>query len=208
MSITLTGFVLFLHIAVVIAAFMIAGFLHAAFHVLPRAKTVAEMRSWATLMHRLEPMLPLLAIGILGFGAWLVHLEGGDGVGWSDGWVLTPLISLVVIEGLAGATLAPRTKALCEKVAQAADGAVPEELRRLTLDRTVWNVGHVATFGLLGVVFVMAVKPDGGVAWLFPVVGAVVGIVLADLQLRAANAGGGSVPSQRSGSDSRTEANA
>lgn len=199
MNITLTGFVLFLHIGVVIASFMIAGVLHAALHVLPRAKSVAEMRPWAAVMHRIEPLLPMLAVVILAMGAWLVHLEHGDGVRWSDGWVLTPLATLVVIEGLAGALLAPRTKALCEKVAETADGPVPDDLRLMTLSPAVWHVGHVATFGFLGVVFVMAVKPDGAVAWLFPVVGALVGIAASVMQLRAAAAYGESrdVPAQR-----------
>ena len=188
MDITLTGVVLFLHIGIVICSFMIAGFLHVAFHVLPRARTVAEMRPWAALMHRLEPLLPILAIGILAMGAWLVHLEHGDGVRWSDGWVLTPLLTLIVLEGLAGALLAPRTKALCEAVADAEDGPVPDEIRRQTVNPLVWDVGHVATLGFFGIVFVMASKPAGSVAWLFPVVGAAVGLALSRLQLRAATA--------------------
>ena len=202
MDITLSGVVLGLHITLVVVSFMIAGFLHAAFHALPRTRTVAEMRPWAALMHRLEPLLPIFAIGILAMGAWLVHLEHGEGVRWSDGWVLTPLITLIAIEALAGAVLAPRSKAMCEQVAQSADGPVPADLRRMTVDPMVWNVGHVATFGFIAIVFVMAVKPAGSVAWLFPVVGAAVGLILSRLQLRAAAASvdaadGATVPAQR-----------
>jgi hypothetical protein len=201
MDITLAGVVLFLHIGIVICSFMIAGFLHAAFHVLPRARTIAEMRPWAALMHRLEPLLPILAIGILGMGAWLVHLEHGDGVRWSDGWVLTPLITLVVVEALAGALLAPRTKVLCERVAAAPDGAVPDDIRQLTVNPLVWNVGHVATFGFFGIVFVMTSKPAGSIAWVFPVVGAAIGLGLSRLQLLAAGkaiaAEPAAVPAQR-----------
>ena len=210
MDITLTGVVLFLHIGIVICSFMIAGFLHAAFHVLPRARTVAEMRPWAALMHRLEPLLPILAIGILGMGAWLVHLEHGDGVRWSDGWVLTPLVTLILVEGLAGALLAPRTKALCEQVAQAEDGPVPDEIRRLTVNSVVWDVGHAATFGFIGIVFVMASKPAGSVAWVFPAVGAIVGVLLSRLQLRAAAAAIAAdrmaVPPQRQRTDASVRA--
>jgi hypothetical protein len=209
MEITLSGVVLSLHIIVVIASFMIAGVLHTAFHVLPRAKSVAEMRPWAAVMHRLEPLLPILAGVILVLGAWLVHLDHADGVRWSDGWVLTPLVTLVVIEGLAGALLAPRTKALCERIAAAGDGPVTDEIRRMTVDPVAWGVGHVATFGFLGIVFVMTVKPSGGWAWLFPVVGAVVGLAASHLQLKAATgAGSAFVPRQREETSARTEANA
>jgi hypothetical protein len=46
---------------------------------------------------------------------------------------------------------------------------------------------------------VMATKPAGGWAWLFPTVGALVGIALARLQLarREVSSDGGSVPVQR-----------
>lgn len=183
MNVTLQGFVLFLHIGFVIASFMMAAILHAGFHVMPRTATIAELRPWTRLVHRLEPLLPLSALAILAMGAWLVHLEG---VGWSAGWVLTPLITLIIIEALAGALLAPRGKALVKAVEEAGDGPVSPEIRRMTLDPRVWYVGHVASLGFVGVVFVMAVKPAGSVAWLFPVAGAVIGIVLARLQLLAA----------------------
>lgn len=208
MDMTLSGFVLFMHIGIVIAAFMIAGVVHTALHVLPRTRSIAEMRPWAAVLHRLEPLLPILAVGILAMGAWLVHLEHGDGVRWSDAWVLTPLITLILIEALAGALLAPRSKALCERVAEAADGPVPDDIRLMTVNRTVWDIGHVATFGFLAIVFVMAAKPDGSIAWLFPVVGAVVGVVLSRVQLKAATAGipadGAAVPPQRHGVDAAT----
>lgn len=212
MDITLAGFVLFLHIGVVIVAFMIAGVLHVALHVLPRSRTIAEMRPWAAVTHGLEPMLPILAAGILGLGAWLVQLEHGDGVRWSDGWVITPLITLIVVEGLAGALLAPRTKVLCERVAGAPDGAVPDDIRRMTVNSVVWDIAHVATFGFLAVVFVMSAKPAGSIAWLFPVIGAVVGVAASRLQLKAAAAAiageGAAVPPQRDGTDAPTPADA
>jgi hypothetical protein len=205
--IELADVVLFLHISAVIVSFMMAAVLHAAFHVMPRA-SVAELRPWARLIHRLEPLLPLSALFILGFGAWLVHLDHGQGAGWSDGWVLTPLITLVLIEALAGTLLAPRARAMVEAVQSAPDGPVSADLRSAMLNPYVWYVGHVATFGFLGVVFVMAVKPSGGIAWLFPVVGAALGIALSRLQLLAhsratvdVRSGDSAVPAPRSTSE-------
>ena len=51
---------------------------------------------------------------------------------------------------------------------------MPDDIRRLAVDPVAWDVGHVATFGFLAVVFVMTAKPAGQWAWLFPVVGALV----------------------------------
>lgn len=176
---------LFLHVSVVIASFAIAAVLHAALHVLPRAKTVEQMRPFAHLVHRLEPLLPILAIFILGFGFWLIgasHKEWHVG----DGWILTGLITLIVIEALAGALLAPHSKALVAAVDAAPDGPPSAELRKQTQDPFIWYLAHIATVGFLGVVFVMINKPSGGGSVLIVVIGALLGIGLAKLQLDAA----------------------
>lgn len=184
MNITLGGIVLFLHITVVVVSFMIAAVLHTALNVMPRVASVEQARPWARTVHRLEPLLPMFAVAILVFGAWLVHLGSkSDGFAWSDGWVLTPLISLILIEGLAGAVLAPRSKALVERIESTPDGPVPAELRSAMLDPTIWDIAHIATVGFTGVVFVMVAKPAGSIAWLFPVVGAAIGVALSRWQI-------------------------
>jgi uncharacterized protein YjeT (DUF2065 family) len=161
MHVELAGVVLWLHITVAIVAFMMAAVIHAALPSMARAGTVAEMRSWARVVHRLDPLLPLAALVLLGLGAWLVHLEHGEGVRWSDGWVVTAVVSLVVIEGLAGALLAPAAKKLVADIEAAPDGAVPGDLRRAAVDPRIWYVGHIATLGFAGIVFLMAAKPVG-----------------------------------------------
>ncbi|HVS68542.1 MAG TPA: hypothetical protein VHE56_08330, partial [Mycobacteriales bacterium] len=126
-EITQYNVALFLHITVVIASFAIAAVLHAALHVLPRAKTVEQMRPFAHLVHKLEPILPILAIFILGFGFWIVGASH-KAVRVGDGWVLTGLITLIVIEALAGAVLAPHSKKLVAAVEAAPDGPPSAEL--------------------------------------------------------------------------------
>src|SRR5207248_3901928 len=140
MHVTLSGFVLFLHISVAIAAFMMAGVMHAAFQAMGRASTVAEVRSWTRVVRVLDPLFPVAALLLLGLGAWLVHLEGDEGIGWSSGWVITAVAALVVIEGLSGALLAPRAKALCVAADAAPEGAISDGLRRQVLDPFVWGI--------------------------------------------------------------------
>lgn len=205
MHVTLAGFVLFLHIAVAILAFMMAGVLHAALQSMARAGNVAEMRSWARMIHVLDPLLPVAALLLLALGSWLIHLSGGE-FRWSDGWVITAVTTLVVVEGLAGALLAPRAKALVHAVEHTADGAVPDGLRRATLDPVVWHIAHMATVGFLGVVFLMAAKPSGPWAAGIAVVAVALGVVASTAQLRAlpSVAAGAGVPSQRADSTEPT----
>ena len=201
MGISLFGFVLFLHISFVVIAFAMAGVVHAGMPAIARARDVNQMRPWAEILNRLDPLFPLVALMLLGLGSWLVHLGAhtDDAFSFKDGWVITSIVTLVVIEGIAGAMLAPTAKKLVGTIRETADGAPSAELRAATRDPKIWYPGHIATFGFLGVVFVMAAKPAGEWAWLFPTIGAAVGVALARLQLTRLAVGpdGGPVPAQR-----------
>ena len=180
--ITRYGVVLFLHIGVAIIGFMLAAVLHAALYAMPRSTSVAQARPFAALVHRLEPLLPIAALFLLGLGAWLIHLSDGAWK-WKDGWIMVAVISLVVVEGLAGALLAPRTKKLIAMIEAAPDGDLTPELRKAMADPMIWDIAHIATFSFLGVVFVMASKPSGLGATVVVIVGAVVGVALSRWQL-------------------------
>lgn len=183
MSITTYNVVLFLHIGVAIIAFMMAAVLHAALHAMPRSSSGAQAKPFAALVHRLEPLLPIAALLLLGLGAWLIHLSHGAWR-WKDGWIMVAVISLVVIEGLAGALLAPRSKKLVAMIEAAPDAdGLSAELRTSMADPVIWDLAHVATGGFLGVVFVMATKPSGGAAALVVIIGALVGVALSRWQL-------------------------
>lgn len=203
MHIDLFGVILFLHISVVIVAFAMAGVMHTALQTTARAGTVQELRSWGKAMHRIEPLFPVMALLLLGFGIWLVHLgeHTGDAFRFSDGWVVTAIVALVVVEAMGGAILAPRGKKLTELIEHAPDGEVSDEIRASTTDPMVWYAAHITTFAFLGVVFLMAAKPTGAWAWLFPAVGAIVGIALSKLQLDGIAAHGATVPVQRAASE-------
>jgi len=185
MHVTLSGFVLFLHILTAIVAFMMAAVVHAGLPALARARDVREMRSWAAVLHRLEPLFPIAALVLLLLGAWLIHLSKGT-IHWGDGWLLTSLISLIVVEGIAGAKLAPKAKAAVKAVEDAPDGPVPDSLRRTAgLEPWIWYPSHVATFGFAAVVFLMAARPSGAWSVVIVIVGALIGVAVARLQLRA-----------------------
>jgi hypothetical protein len=184
MHVTLYGFVLFLHILTAIVAFMMAAIVHAGLPALAKARDVREMRSWAAILHRLEPLFPVAALLLLGFGAWLVHLSDGQ-IKFSDGWLLTALITLVVVEAVAGAKLAPKAKLAVRLVEEAADGPVPDAVRQSALEPWIWYPSHIATFGFAAVVYLMAAKPSGAWSPVIVIVGVLIGVVAARLQLRA-----------------------
>lgn len=189
MAVTTYNVALFLHVGVVILTFMIAAVLHACLHLLVRAETAEQARPLARVVHRLDPLFPFLALLILGLGGWLIHLsQSGDNgnFGWKDGWIMTALTALIVIEGLAGALLAPHSKKLVAAIEAAPAGPLSDELRTQSRDPFIWYLAHTATCGFLGVVFVMTNKPHGAVAALVVVIGVAVGWGLSYWQLSIA----------------------
>ena len=130
MQITLFSVVLFFHITVVIVAFAMAGVMHTAINVVPRLRSVQELRPWGAVMHRIEPLFPVMALLLLGLGIWLVHLGAhtDDAFSFSDGWVITAIVTLVVVEAAGGMILAPHGKKLTGLIEHAPDGAVPDDI--------------------------------------------------------------------------------
>jgi hypothetical protein len=203
MHVTLFGVVLFLHITVALLAFGMAGVMHTALNVVARGRTVTELRAWSAVMHRIEPLFPVMALLLLGLGAWLVHLGAhtDDAFSFSTGWILTAIVTLVAIEAAGGAVLAPHGKKLTALINGAPDGPVTEEIVAAARRPLFWDLAHLTTFGFIGVVFLMAAKPSGSWAPVFPIVGAVVGVVLSRLQLAALPGSDAvpPVPGQRAG---------
>ena len=111
----------------------------------------------------------------------------------------TSVIALVVIEGFAGAMLAPKAKALTKAVEDAADGPVPESLHKAAMEPRIWHISHIATFGFGAVVFLMSAKPSGVWSPIIVVVGVAIGFALSTAQLRAIEAGRVGTPSGDSG---------
>jgi hypothetical protein len=194
MSLTTTGFALFLHISLVIIGLCLAAVLHTGLLLLRSSRDVGPMRPWPRLIAALEATLPLTALLILATGAWLLHLSGGE-FAWSQGWVVASVVGLVAVEA-AGALVGPRSAALRRAIAAAPDGAVAPELRRRVLDPPLWCVLHGGTSVFLAVVFLMVVKPSG--AWSAVIVAAV-GLVGASTGLLFARprAAAPPVPEQR-----------
>jgi hypothetical protein len=182
----LVDVVLFLHIAVAIAVFVIAGILHTGQYVTRGARTVQEVRPWVGLTHRIEPVFPFLGLALFALGAWLLHLSDGE-FKWSSGWVDVAIVSLVVLLGVGGTVLQPRAKKLHDAMAGAVDGPIGPELRGALGDRVTWTMSHFNSFLAAGVVFIMVTKPSGWAAALSVVIAAALGATVGSYGAAAAS---------------------
>lgn len=173
----LVNVVLFLHIFIALAAFGCAAILHTSQFVSKNATTTGALKAWSPVVHRVEPLFPVLALILFGLGAWLLGLSDGE-FSWGDGWVLTSIIGLAAMEIAGGLVLAPKGKAAHEAIMGAADGPVPAALRAVVLDRAVWAVSFFETTTALGIVYLMTNKPSGLASALIVAASAAVGLGL------------------------------
>lgn len=173
----LVDVVLFAHIAVAIAAFAVAAILHTVLWVARGATSTGTLKAWAPVIHRLDPLFPILALVLFGLGAWLLHLSGGE-FRWGDGWVISSVVGLAIMEIVGGVLLAPRSKELVAEIKGAADGPVDDTLRAAATDRALWLASHFSTGTALGIVFLMATKPGGAASATVLVVAALIGVAV------------------------------
>ena len=173
MGIDTSGVVLFVHIALVVVGMMLAALVHLALIELAHARNTTTMRPWAAVIKAVEPALPLVALAILGSGAWLLHLSGGE-FKWTDGWVYVSLAGLIAAEAV-GAILSPTGRALRMAITSSTDGPVPEALRRLAHSWRLWVGAHFASAEFFGIIFLMSAKPSS--TWACVVVLVVAGVL-------------------------------
>lgn len=159
----LVDVVLFLHIIVAIAAFGVAAVLLTGLAQMRAARNMSALRSWAGIVHRAEPLFPALVIVLIGLGAWLIALSHGE-FAWSQGWIIVTLVGLVIMEGFGAAVLAPAGKRLHARIEAEPDGPVSAELRAAITDPAPWLGGYVNTGIAVGIVFLMATKPNGALS--------------------------------------------
>jgi hypothetical protein len=155
-----TDVVLFLHIAVAVFTFAVAGLLLTGLGQMRRAESVAVLRSWERLTHRIEPWFPILVLILIALGGWLIALSD-DAFSWGDGWVLTSVVTLVVMEAYGGIVLAPNGKRLHAMLEGLPDGPVPVEVDAAVRNPLVWAGAWGETGLATGILFLMPTKPAG-----------------------------------------------
>ena len=166
--------VLFLHIAIAITGLMMAAVLHGSLFAMRSAHRAGELKWWPHAIHRVEPLLPVAALALLGTGLWLLALSDGE-FAWNDPWVIASIVGLVVAEGI-GAALTPRSKAL-----QKAIEAMPDDQERglPRPDALLWILSHTVTGLFFGVIFLMVTKPSAALSWTVLAIAAAVGALTA-----------------------------
>jgi hypothetical protein len=141
---------------------------------------MSQVRGHLAVLDKVGPFFGIAALFLIVFGAYLIQIAPSeDHIGWGDGWILTALISLVIVEAVGGAVIGRRVKAIIGKLEGVPDGPVTAQTRALLADGPVWMASHATTAVIASVVFVMVGKPSTTGAIVTVLIGAVVGIATA-----------------------------
>lgn len=184
----LYNFVLFLHLFVVLCAFVLIGLLTAVRGLMRGTQTVAELRRFAKL-GKLNGLFGPIVLLLFGLGAWLVALsKAPNRFHFSDPFVYTAIATLVLLMAIGLGVEMPHQKRFEAALAAAPEGPVDSALRALALSNTVALASGVSNFLVLGVVFNMVNKPSalGSIGALL--IAAAIGAATAAIQARAPHA--------------------
>jgi uncharacterized membrane protein len=148
---------LFLHLLGVllfVAGIVVAG---VAFEAARRRERPADIALLLGLSRVGAILVTVGALVVLGFGLWLVHL---DGIPYSTGWVTGAFVLYAVALGLGGlGGRRPRQARELAATLAATDAPAGPELRALLEDRLSLAANYASALAVLGILALMVFKP-------------------------------------------------
>ncbi|HEY1315792.1 MAG TPA: hypothetical protein VGF10_01100 [Gaiella sp.] len=139
------------------------------------ATTLEAAAPWGQLAGEIEKAFPVAIVGLFVTGAYMTS----DVWTWGDSWIVLPIIGLAVLS-VQGPLVAGR-RGHAVKAALMANGPGPlgPEAQRMTRDRALWSAAMTNEALVLGIIWVMTLKPDWGGSVAALVVAYAVGLALA-----------------------------
>jgi uncharacterized membrane protein len=103
-------------------------------------------------------MVATATVAVLGFGLWLVDLQGRR---LSDGWITWAIMLLVIatVTGIVGGQRPKKARILAQKLSERGSGAT-SELQGLLDDRASAVLNYFAAVCIVVIVFLMVFKPQ------------------------------------------------
>lgn len=180
---------LFVHIVGVLVLFAAIGAEFTVLLGLRRCQTVAQVRGWAALDGPIDRLFPLATLLILAAGIYMALTAWG----WTTAWIDLAFVALLVMSAQGPLVNGRRFQAIhasAQAAAQAApDGPLPATLVRQLHDPILWISMHTSAAIVVGLVFLMTVKPGLVGSLVALVVTLALGVVWAQLSQRAGQAG-------------------
>jgi hypothetical protein len=167
--------VLYIHLLSLLVGFS-AGMIETVCLFRLRAATSLEQAApWGQLAGEIEKAFPVAIVGLFATGAYMTS----DVWTWGTSWIALPIVGLAVLSLQGPLVAGRRGHAVKEALMANGPGALGSDARRMTRDRALWTAGMTNEMLVLGIVWVMTVKPGWGGAVAALVVAYAVGLALA-----------------------------
>lgn len=169
------------HVLGAIGLFSAVSLVLVAYVRMRRAATLEQVRDWAAAAQLAGRGIPFISLVLLAPAVYMVIVAWG----FTTPWVLAAFITVVAL-AILGATVGARTIERIVATAKAASpGHIPDELRAQLTAPLLWLTEATRLTLLVGIVFLMTVKPDALLSLLVLVSMLILGIILGALSRRA-----------------------
>ncbi len=146
---------LFIHVMAAMAMFTVIGIVMVSVVSMRRAQTVEQLQARTTLAYRADKLMPAILVLVLVPTIYMVFASWG----WTTAWINTALIALVLASPLGPAINTRRLEALYKATEGASSGPLSAALLKQRDDHVLWASCCIFTGILIGIVFLMTVKP-------------------------------------------------
>jgi hypothetical protein len=119
------------------------------------ASTTEEANLWLRGSVVTTRLLPVGSLLLLLSGVYLAWDRWGLGTGWLE----VSAVTLVLIMIAGGSVAGPRTRAVGMAVEQAGNGPMSDSIRKRLADPVLWTTEQAIAGAVVGVVFLMEIKP-------------------------------------------------
>lgn len=175
--------VLFLHIFGVVLMFAAVGITLSTMTAMLLSKETKTIRIWSSWAVKMDGLLPVSVVFVLVPGLYLVFTAWG----WKFAWVNTSLILLLAMT-FAGPIINLRRLKAILNLANTEKNASPSlELLRKVRDRFLWNSVSVMCMFLVGIIYLMTVKPGMAGSFITLAITFILGIIIATILLGKAD---------------------
>ncbi len=146
---------LFIHVMAVVAMFTVIGIVMVSVMGMRRAQTVEQLQERTSLAYGADKLMPAILVLVLVPAIYMVFTLWG----WTTAWINTALIVLVLASPLGPAINTRRLEALSKAAEGASAGPLSVALLKQRDDHVLWASCCIFTAILIGIVFLMTVKP-------------------------------------------------
>jgi hypothetical protein len=174
--------VLFLHIFGVVLMFAAVGITISTMLAMLLSKETKTLRIWSAWAVKMDGLLPVSVIFVLLPGLYLVFSTWG----WKIAWVNTSLITLLAMTFAGPIINLRRLKAILNLANSESQPTPSSELLAKVRDRVLWNTVSIMCMLLVGIIYLMTVKPGMSGSFVTLGISIILGLIVANILLGSA----------------------